>query len=787
MKALDRALLRDLRRLRAQVLTLGLVVACGASVFVALKGTIDTIVRARDDYFRAQRLADVFVTLKRAPRATLADLAAIPGVALVEGRVAGDVPVFLDRGGEPATVHLVSLDPRAPAPLDDVRVRRGRLPSPERDDEVVLGEPFAEATGVAPGGEVSAVLNGRLRRLRVVGIGISPEFVFSFPPGAVSANDARYGVAWMLRTPLEAAFELGGAFNDAVFRLAPGAARGDVVAAVDRRLAAFGGRGAYGRDEQYSTRQLDSRIDRMRAMLAFLPTLFLLVAAFVLNVVLGRLVQTQREQIGTLKAFGYGNRRLAGHYLALAVLAVTPGALVGAAVGVALGDRLIALYVRYFRIPLTGSELDVRAIAGALAVVLGAAALGALQAMRGVARLQPVEAMRAPAPRRYRRTALSRLRLARRLPAAPLMVGRNLRLAPLRAVASIVALAFAAALCVTGSFLGGALDALVEHEFDRARREDLDVGLVRSVATSACSSLRALDGVVACEPLDVTPVRARFGPRSVRVGLTSFAVGAVLRRVVDTAGRIVPIPPAGLLASQRLLDDLGAAVGDAITVETIEGRQRRVTLAVNGAVDDQIGLNLYASQSTATQITLGAPVMSAALLRLQPGREPDVARRLARVPAVIGTTSRAQAMADFEEQTAQTMRVLTGILAILSAALAVAVVYNGARVALAERARDLASLRVLGFTRAEVARILLGEMGLVLGAGVPLGLLLGRTLAALTVRGLGSDDFRLPLVVTPATYLFSAAVVIAAALASALHVRRLIDRLDLVEVLKTRE
>ncbi|HEX6836093.1 MAG TPA: ABC transporter permease, partial [Polyangia bacterium] len=443
MRALDRALFRELGRLRAQVLTLSLVVAAGACVFVAMKVTVDALEGGREAYFRAQRFADLFVTLKRAPRSVAERLAAIDGVAEVDTRIAGEVPAFVRDRPQPSMVRLVSFDPRAAAPLDAVRIRRGRAPSAERDDEVVLNEPFAEANRLGPGDSLAAVLNGRLRRLRVVGVGISPEFLFTLPPGALAPNDERFGVAWMAPAPLESAFDMKGAFNDAVFRLAPGAVAGAVIADIDRLLVPYGGRGAYGRADQQSAKQLDVRIARIHGMLVFLPALFLLVAAFVLNVVLGRLVQAQREQIGALKAFGYDDARLARHYLSLALLAVVPGALVGVALGLELGHALVTLFVRFFRLPLAGDLVDGAAIAGAIMIVVGAAVVGAMQAVRGVVRLQPVEAMRAPAPPSFRKSFLERLGVARRVPAALLMIVRNVRLSPTRTLASITALGFA--------------------------------------------------------------------------------------------------------------------------------------------------------------------------------------------------------------------------------------------------------------------------------------------------------------------------------------------------------
>ncbi len=787
MKALDRALLRDLSRLRSQVATLSLVVAAGASVFVSMKLTVDALDGARSAYYRAQRLGDLFAQVKRAPRALLADLTSVSGVAEVDGRVSGDVTVLVPGSTQPATVHLVSIDPHALAPLDAVRVRRGRMPAQDRDDEVLLNEPFADGAHVRIGDTVSAVLNGRLRRLRVVGVGISPEFVFRLPPGVLSPNDERYGVAWMQREPLAAAFDLRGAFNDLVVRLAPGAVRAEVIAGLDLRLARYGGHGTVGREDQQSWKMLDVRIQRLRGMLVFLPSLFLLVAAFVLNVVLGRLVEGQREQIGVLKAFGYANARLARHYLLLATLAVIPGAALGIVGGIEMGHGLVHLFVRYFRLPLGEEAVDWPAVAIALVIVFAAAALGALGAVRRVAKLQPVEAMRAASPSVFRRGLVERLRVARRIPASVLMVARNLRLAPLRSVASITALALSTALCVTGSFFGGSLDALMHHQFDAAMREDLSVAFARPTSDGVCQSLRALDGVVACETVATAPVRVHAGPLSKQVVVTALPEPSQLRRIMTTLGVPASPPTSGLMVSRQLLRHLHAELGDELVLETLEGRPLQRAFPVTAALDDELGLSVYASLRTLEEITGGVPTTSTALLRVRPGADRELMRRLGTMPQVIGVTARAAAIADFEKAVGEQLRSMTAILAVLAAVLAIAVVYNGARVALAERARDLASLRVLGYTRREVSRILLGEMGIAVGFGVPLGLLLGRALAALTVKGVASDEFRLPLVVSASVYGLAILVVVGASLLSAASMRRLIDRLDLVEVLKTRE
>ncbi|HEX8905449.1 MAG TPA: ABC transporter permease, partial [Longimicrobiaceae bacterium] len=398
MRQLDRKLLRDLWRLRAQVVSISLVVAAGIAATVSFRSGLDSLDESRLRYYHEARFADVFASLERAPEHLAGRIAAIPGVAAVQTGVTAAVVLDVPGLDEPAAGKLVSIPPRPETSLNRVQVQAGRMPLPGRRGEVLASARFAEINRLAPGDSLSALVNGRWERLEMVGIALSPEYVYAGQPGAFLTDERHFGVLWMDGDELAAARDMRGSFNAVSLTLAPGADERDVIGRVDRLLEPYGGLGAYGRADQLSNHVISDELRQNRATGTTVPAMILAIAAFLLNVVLSRLVGTEREQIAVLKAFGYTSGEVARHYLAFALSAVLLGAAIGIGVGMWLGRGLVGLYAEVFRFP----DLRYRAtwplVFGAFAVSAAAAGLGAWGAVRRAALLPPAEAMRPEAP-----------------------------------------------------------------------------------------------------------------------------------------------------------------------------------------------------------------------------------------------------------------------------------------------------------------------------------------------------------------------------------------------------
>jgi len=787
VRALDRKLLRDLRALWSQALTIALVVASGVGGFLTSLSAVDSLAAARERFYAEGRFADVFGSVKRAPDALAATLRDVPGVAEVRTTIEQVVRVEIPGVADPIIGQLIGLDPREAPSLNRVVVSRGRAPEPGRSDgmlEALVSEGFAQARGLAPGAELRALVNGRERTLRVVGTALSPEFIFA---GLWGMPDQRgFGIFWLDREALAAAYDMRGAFNRVAVRLAPGASERAVIDALGEPLARYGGREVHGRDDQVSHAMLDNEIKEQRVLGTVLPTIFLGVAAFLLNVVISRLVATQREQIAALKALGYPNGRIAAHYLQLVLLIVAAGLVIGVALGDWLGTQLTALYAEFFHFPRFDHRIDPALLLVGAGITAATAVLGTLSAIVATVRLAPAEAMRPPAPGRYRRTLLERLGWQGLAPALR-MILRNIERRPLRSALSVGGVAAAVAIVVLGNFIRDAIDVVVDSQFTLSMRSDVALWLVEPDDDRVRRDIARLPSVTEVESTRFVPVTFVHGPRRERSMIRGYAGRAVLYRVIDADNRQTVLDGRGLVMTDRLAAKLELEVGDTVLVEVLEGRARTVPMVLGATVRETMGLNAYMDREALNRALGDGDLSSGFVLGLERGREAALLEASKKLPRVAGAFSKATMLRNMEEISARNVRIMSTILTSFAVIIAVGVVYNNARIALAERGWELASLRVLGFSRAEVSALLLGELALVIAVALPLGMALGWGLTHLVAELLKSDQFFFPVVIRARTYAWAAVAVLAAGVASALIVRRRIDRLDLVGVLKTRE
>jgi len=787
VSALTRKLWREAQSLKGQILTIALVLAGGIACFIALRGTYSSLEWAREAYYDRYRFADVFASLERAPESLVNRIERLDGVAAVQTRIVKEVALPIEGTTLPAYGRLLSLPASGSPATNALYLRSGRLPQRGATDEVALLEPFANKNGLTVGQRVPVILNGTLRQLRIVGLVLSPEFVYAIRPGALVDDPRRYAVLWMDRSVLASAFELDGAFNDVSLRLQPGASEAGVCAALDRLLEPWGGDGAIGRSNQVSNRILTQELSQLRALAGMVPMVFLGVAAFLVNRVLSRLISLQRSEIATLKAIGYLNAEVGRHYFALVGIVLLPGALLGTVLGWELGRRVLGLYGDVFRFPDLSFRLSSSLLGSAWLVSCLAAMGAAFFAVRSAVRLAPAEAMRPPAPAHYQRGLFERLGLAAAIGATGMMVVREVARRPLRTAVSAVGIAGAVALIILARFGSDSIARYFEATFRREQRQDLSVTFSRPVSERAVGQLARTPGVITAEGQRGIPIRVRHDHRvrdSVLVGLPEHSE---LRRLVEHGGREVPVPSDGVLLTKTLGQILDVRVGDRVDLDVRQGKRLPVHPLVAGFVDESVGLFVYGKQELIEALERDVGAVSSVLLTVEPDARANVVAELRRSPYVVDVDDVREDIQRLRDMNQSIMDVWTVVSIILGTSVVFGVVYNNARIALTARSRDLASLRVLGFSRREVASILIWSLALDVLLAIPLGLWLGRAWAHLFMLSVDQETFRWEVIISPRTYLLAAVVAALAAAASALWVGRSLDRLDLIGVLKTRE
>lgn len=787
LKPLDRKLLRDLWAIKGQALAIAVVIGCGAGMYIMSKGMLISLAETRVAYYERYRFADVWVPVKRAPNALLEQITTLPGVRRAETRIRSGVILDVEGAAAPITGEIQSLPEIRGPHINDIVLQRGRYPDPIREEEVLALDAFAEAHQLQPGDYLYAILNGTKKKLTVTGIVLSPEYVYAISPGEIVPDKKRFGVLWMNRDALAHAFDLDGAFNEAVILTSAGMNEEAVLDQLDLLLKRYGATGAYGREQQISDQFLTNEIQQLETIGRILPPIFLLVAAFLLNVVIGRLIDTEREEIGLLKAFGYTDSAVALHYLKMIGAITVVGIAIGMALGLWLGQGLARMYMDYFKFPflLFRAPADVYLIAVGSSLLV--AALGTSASVLKVMRLEPAVAMVPPPPPDYSRSAFFLEKLARWIDQPSRMILRHLYRWPKRAAMTCIGIAMSMGLLIGSSFSMDAMLYMVDISFNVIDRQDVTVNFVEPRNLRALQDVLHAPGVMDAEPFRAIPAVLRNGTRSRREAIIGLSPDAELSRVVDTNLRPVALPRHGIVLSDKLAQLLDIEEGESLRVEVRTGRRPELDVTVSGIVKTYMGTSAYMDLENLNRMLREETAISGTYLLVDPDHTDALYTELKNTPVVSGVSLQEQAQNAFYETLQESLGTFVFFNTLFAGLIAVGVVYNSARISLSERGRELASLRVLGLTRGEVSYILLGELALLTLLALPLGALLGYGLAWTLVQSFDTELFRIPLVISPSTYGYAVLVVVLSAVGSGLLVRRRIDRLDLIAVLKTRE
>ncbi len=784
---LDRKLLRDIGGMKGQVLVAGLVMACGVAMMIVANSIILSLESTRDAYYQRYRMPDVFGYVKSAPLSLQHRLGKIPGVATVELRVVENALLDMDGVREPVKAQLVSLPDDGRQNLNQIFLRRGRLPHPGAQREAVVSEAFALAHGLQIGDRITAILNGHRDHLDICGIGLSPEFVFEAAPGQTLPDNRHFGVFWLRYQSLAVAFDLDGAFNDLSLDLSPGTDPQAVIEEVDQMLVIYGAVGAYALKDHSSSKRLDDELRIVRALSLAYPVVFLCVAAFMVNSVISRLVRLQREQIAQLKALGYTSWQVGRHYLSYALVIVVLGSGVGIVAGWYLGGVMLQVYTQLFHFPELHFQMDQRALVMALMVSVAAAVLGVAGAVWLAVKLSPAEAMRPEPPADFKPSLLERLGFTRGAGLVFRMALRNIERRPTQACFTIAGLALATGLLVLPGALADSVDYLLTYQWNDHFRQDVIVSMRDPASRSTQHDLEHLPGVRLVEPIRGFLATVSNAHHARRLYVMGFAKNSKLVSPRDMQGRPIVLPAEGLLVSQKLAEVLGVKIGDSIHVQTQEGRCEHREIVVSGFMSDFYGMAAYMDIDAVRRLLRESETMTGAFMSVDSGRWDEFMREVKDQPKIEFASAKKDQLAAFRASTGRSIGTLRELFLWMAVIVAFGVVYNSARIALSERGRDLATLRVVGLTKREIAGVLLGELSLLVLVALPLGLVFGNVLASYVIGAVSNETVRLPQHINPSTYASSVLVVLAATGASFAMVGFMLNKLDLVSVLKARD
>jgi putative ABC transport system permease protein len=784
---LDRKLLRDLNRMKGQAVAVALVMACGLAMLIMARSLIFSLETTRREYYEAHRFAEIFDHVKRAPNWVATRVAEIPGVAGVQPSLSLQVTLDLPDLDEPASGNVCSVPETGEAELNRLYLRAGEWLKPRSRGELLVGEAFAEANHLKPGDHIPMLLNGRRQVFRISGIVLSPEFIFESRPGAALPDPRTYGTFWMPYKELASAFDLDGAFNTLAVTLAPGASARPVIAAIDGLLETYGGRGAYGRADHPSHIRVSDEIRVLQTLSIGFPLVFLSVAAFMTNAVLARLLNLQREQIAIMKAFGFTNRQVTFHYLKFALVMVFGGTVMGAIGGVLLGHRLVGMYHLFFRFPELHFRLDRSALVSALAFAGVAAAAGVFNAVRRAAKLPPAEAMRPEPPSNFRPAFVERTGVAHLLSHTFRIAVRNIERKPIQALFTVLGLALATGILIVPNCFRDGVAEILGFEWDIVQRQDINIGLVEPESIKVVHLFERLPGVIMTEPARSAAVRIRFQNRSRQLGIRGMPADPKHSRLLDAQKRQVLLPSEGIVLSSKLAEVLGASLGDELTLEVLEGKRPIRHVPIVALTEDLAGVAAYMEIHSLNRLLGEGDMVNGASFSVDGAHRAEFLRALKGIPRVSWVAIKESLRENFQKTTAASINLIQTIYLTFATVVAFGVIYNNARISLAERSRELATLRVLGFSQREVGAVLVTELVVLGMIAVPLGLLIGTGFATGIIHAVNTETVRVPLILTAHNYAFAVSVVTLASAISGFFVLRRLKELNLVGALRAPE
>ncbi len=773
--------------MRGQGFAVAIIVGCGVAIMIMALGALTSLQLSQDTYYERYRFAHIFAQVKRAPEALSKDIRNIQGVRVVETRITHYITLDIEGFPDPANGQLVSLPDEGEPLLNRLLMHKGRWPDPRRAEEIIASKAFIDAHGFRIGDDITGIINGRSRDLQIVGIADSPEYIYTLGPGALLPDDKRFGVFWMRRKALEAVFDLEGAFNDVSLSLSPSAKPQSVIDDLDRLLDNYGSIGAYARKDQLSNAFIEGEMQQLKSMARILPPIFLVVSAMLLNAILNRLIATERQQIGILKAFGYTKAEIGWHYIKLALAITIIGILMGYALGAVLARLVTNLYSDSFRFPvmlfrLSPSSFIISGCAAGLAAIAGA-----MVSAFNAAKLEAAEAMHPAPPENYQRGGVQQFFARLPFDEPTRMILRHLTRWPARAATTILGVAAAQGLLVGTLFSFDAIDNLTETFFYRTDPFEAAISFVEPRVGRAIIDFKRLPGVVSAEPVRQVAARMRFGPIEERSYISGLSQKAQNKRVLDSYDNYAVIPEFGITLSRQLANMIKARTGDIISLDILEGRRPTLNVPITSIVDEYIGSAAYMDKAHLNRLLMEGDVVTGAYAEIDPDSMNEFRQAVLDRPVISGVVLQSASKQSFEDTLDETITIMMTIYALIGGAIAAGVVYNAARIALTERGRELASMRVLGFTRSEVSYILIGELILLTLMALPLGCLLGAGIAYAVATGMSTKLFRVPIVIEPSTYGIATVIVLIAAVLSSILVIRRVARLDMIAVLKTKE
>lgn len=787
MNVLFKNLFRDIKKSKGQFISILIIVILGVTFYTALNSVFKNLSNSSSKYFDEYRLADLWIDLDKAPTSIKEKVEKLPNVEMVTGRIVKDASINVS--DENATLRFITLPDTKNDIVNDIAIKSGRYFSDTDSEQCLLDEDFFKANDIKLGDIINPIINGNQIKLKVIGTVKSPEFIYTLKDSSELVPDnKRFGIIYIKQSFGEAIFDLKGSVNNISIKVESGSDVDEVKDDLKRLLKNYGVKSSIDRKQQTSTMMINEEIKKLKSMGGSFPVIFFMVASVIIYIMMGRMVENQRIQIGVMKALGFTNIQVLAYYMSYSGIIALTGSLIGSVLGTYMGFGLTRMLNQYFNLPLSNTKIYGEFVIPASLLTLIFCLFAGYNSCKVIFKIMPSEAMREKSPITGQKIAIEKLEFIwRKISKLDRIIVRNLFRYKRRALLTSLGIIFSSSILLVALSMNDSVNFMVKQQYGDIQNYDIKVKFSKLVSVDDLSTIKDIQHVTELEPILETGIELSNGWRSKEVGFTALIQNPKMYKVEDKSGNSVTLPQNGLLISEKLANTLGIRVNDSVNVKFFFPEKDDKKMVVKGIVVQYLGSSTYTSMNNLNSILGEGRIANSAVLKLENNSfENEVKNKLKDIPGVNSVESKTDSSNAFLKNM-EAMKSTIGMLIMLSAILLIAVLYNIATINIFERQRELATLKVLGFNNREIKKLIFNENYIISIFGIIIGLPLGTLLGGYLIAASSTDSYSIPYVVEFKSYVITIILTLIFTILTNFVLMKKIKSIDMLEVLKNKE
>ncbi|WP_297427243.1 FtsX-like permease family protein [Clostridium sp.] len=787
MNILFRNLLRDIKKSKGQFISILIIVILGVAFYTALNSVFRNLSNSSEQYYEEYRLADIWVDLYKAPASVKDKIEKLPYVKMTSERIVNDASINISE--ENATLRFITLPDIKKDIVNDIVIKSGRYFSEDDSNQCLLDEDFFKANNLSLGDYIYPVINGNKVKLKVIGCVKSPEFVYTLKDSSeIMSDNKKFGIVYIKQSFGEAIFDYKGLVNNISIKLSSGSNVENAKDDIKKVLRNYGVKSVIDRDEQTSSKMISEKIKQLKSMGGSFPVIFFMVASIIIYIMMGRMVENQRVQIGVLKALGFTNLQVLTYYMSYSAIIAVIGSLIGSILGTYMGLGLTKLYNQYFNLPLGDVKIYGEFVIPAFILTLLFCLFAGYNSCKIIFKITPSEAMREKSPQGGKKTLIEKIEFIwRSISYLGKIIIRNLFRYKRRALLTSLGIIFSSAILLVALGMSDSINFMMKEQYEGIQNYDIKVIFSKLISVEDLNNIKNIDHVKQLEPVLETGVEISNGWKSKDVGFTALVKEPQIYRVQDSNGSAISLPSNGILISEKLADMLGVKVNDTVNIKFFYPGKEKQEAIVKGIIVQYLGLSVYTSMDNCKSMLGEGMIASSAVLKLDSNNfESEVKNELKDMPGVTSVESKSDSLNALLKNMGATQSSV-GTMIMLAAILLIAVLYNIATINIFERQRELATLKVLGFTNNEIKKLIFHENYIITIFGMLVGLPFGKWLGSYMMKMSSTESYTIPYVVELRSYIITVILTLVFTFITNLILMRKIKSIDMLEVLKNKE